>query len=277
MGSLSGQTLALFLVLSPGFLFLAGFHLTEPQYPTRQDIQRGVIVETALFVVMSSILHSTIGMSLLLGAGYFYSCDIFSSLFEFVTTQVHLSANDRCSIKTDLASIVAYSATLSVSAYILGKMTSRWLARTPDKFAAIYGSHYETFKGRQAYVIANVMTNVTHDGKVLMYEGQLVELSVSSAKMINYVCIEGASRFYMSVKSSASSTTPRHQFQSIDKNSGRKSRLIIQGDKIVNLVTRTYPVEIANLAESGIDDIDDPITDTRRHFVLFHWMKGWFK
>jgi hypothetical protein len=66
----------------------------------------------------------------------------------------------------------------------------------------------------------------------------------------------------------AARTTARHQFQRIDRNTGRISRVTIPGQEIANLVTRTY-----TSVKVGIDTVAEPrATITRRAVLLLRWI-----
>jgi hypothetical protein len=98
-----------------------------------------------------------------------------------------------------------------------GRWAAKWVALDPQKIGAMYGSYYETFKGAQTFIIANVLTDIQHDGVFLMHEGEIIELSLSADGPIKYVCLEGPKRLSLSVTRSQCKTTSRHDFIDIDK------------------------------------------------------------
>ncbi len=241
MNGLSAQALALFLVLSPGFLFIVGMYFAPITYPVRVDIQRGVIVDTAIFVVISAALHSTLGLAFLEAANWLSQCDVVGSLASDAGIIAMPGAAKRCTIQTDLLMLIGYSIFLSLAGYSLGVMTVRYAARSPQIFTAIYGPYFDLVqKGAAPYVIADVMTKTVHEGRVVAYEGYLVELSLTGSRAINFVCLEGAMRFYMTLERSAARITPRRDFLHIDANTELTSRITIPGAEIANLVTRAY-------------------------------------
>jgi hypothetical protein len=242
MGSVSTQALALLIILSPGFIFLVGFHLAEPQYPSRHDGSRGTLIDTAMFAVTSTVLHCSVGVAVFALCDWTATCSLIDTFAEIAALPGAASPPLRCRPGTLILFSIVYTIAMSIAAFMLGKRSAKWLQNQPSYFAAIYGRHYETFAGAQAYVIANVMTSIEHSGQVIMYEGQLVELSLNEARAINYVVLAGASRFYMKISETGTATTPRDQFRSIDANSKRQSRLTIPGDQVVNLITRTHPM-----------------------------------
>jgi len=245
VGSVSTQALALLIVLSPGFIFLVGFNLAPARYPSRQDGQPGTLTDAALFAVTSAGLHITAGVFLFIIVDPFVSCSLFDTFAALVGLPP--ASGSRCSTRTIAAVSIAYSLLLSGAAFYAGRAAGAWVARTPRIFQAIHGQHYEVFGDGEAHVIADVMTNIVQDGRFLMYEGRLVELSLNGTRGINYVVLAGAHRFYMTVGAKGSSTTPRHMFRAIDANWERSSRLTIPGDRVVNLVTRTDPILLTDV------------------------------
>jgi hypothetical protein len=267
MGSISAQALALLIILSPGFLFLVGFNTAPAQYPSKQDGQRGNLTDAALFAVTSAGLHMTAGVVLLLAIDQFTRCSIIETVGELSGLQ-QPPGTSRCSTRTILIVGVLYSLALSSAAFFAGRTVGRLAASRPWVIEALHGRHYEVFANKQGLVIANVMTNVVHEARVLMYEGQLVELSVNGSRGINYVVLAGASRFYMTVTAKGSSTTPRHLFKPIDANAERESRLTIPGDKVVNLVTRTHPIVLTGATvDAAPMDRHRPMRHSRRWYL----------
>lgn len=240
MAGVSAQALTLLLVLSPGFIFFLGTYLAKPLYPVRVDIQRSLIFDTALYVVVSALLHATVGLSILWLSSYYPDCAISESLAR----EAHLIRQfpkHFCGIRADLTFIVFYSGTLWGAAFFLGLKFALFSMTRASTFQAIYGPYLEiSGDPRPTYVIADVMTKTEHDGKILAYEGQLIELSLNGSRNINFVCLEGASRFYMTLSPQVSRTTPRHMFEQIDRNSRFRSRITIPGSEITNFLTRTY-------------------------------------
>lgn len=247
MSGLSAQTLALFLVLTPGFLFLAGTYFAPQRRPTRIELQRGVIVDTALFVVMSALLHSTIGLAVLYIVDALASCAVVRSLaFAAGATDAALGLA-KCSVHTDVVVLVLYSVVLSVAAFVAGRLAADVIARRPEIYSAIYGPYYDIVRAEQSFVIANVLTKTSEDGNILAYEGRLVELALTGSKAISYVCLESASRFYLTLNKSGTQTTPRAKFRPSDKPEHLPSRITLPGTEIVNLVTRTYVIDVADV------------------------------
>lgn len=251
MSGLSAQTLALFLILTPGFLFLAGTYFAPQRYPTRIDLQRGVVIDTALFVVMSALLHSTVGLVLLYLIDAVSSCAVIRSFASAAGAADTALGTARCSVHTVVIVVVVYSALLSVAALAAGWFCASAVGRIPALYTAIYGPYYDIVRAEQPFVIANVLTKTSEDGHILAYEGKLIELALTGSKTINYVCLESASRFYMTMDEDGARTTPRAAFQPIDKPEHVASRITVPGSEIVNLVTRTYAIDLTDVPDAS--------------------------
>lgn len=204
-------------------------------------MQRGALVDTALYVVISAGLNGSVGVVILLLLGQLNKCSIIKSAFFEI---YGLHSIGTCSISTDICYFLVYCFALCVVAFFLGRKVSKVIMRSRVIFQAVYGPYFEIFENAPAFVVADVMTTTQHEGRILLYEGQLVELSLNGSRKINFVCLEGAARFYLDMKEGVSETTDRDKFQKIDKNSRIQSRITIQGEEITNILTRTYAFSI---------------------------------
>lgn len=234
------------------------------------DLQRGIVVDTAVFVVTSAGLHASLGLLLLEVINALSSCAIIRSLAADIHLVAPATAIGRCSVHTDLLVAVSYSASLSLAALALGWKGVGLVTSSPGLFAALYGPYFEVLpSGPGAYIVADVMTKTSHDGRVLVYEGYLVELSITGTRSINFVCLESASSFYLNIAREVPRTTPRHQFRRIDGNSERISRITIPGTEIANLVTRSYTVTVQREGE------DRQVRSwSRRSLLLLRWFRS---
>lgn len=222
---------------------MLGLYTASPIYPTRIDIQRSLVVDTAIFVVASAILNILVGSPIILVMSSTLSCDLiapFTSILN-TTSSVHDSAQQAnfCSPKTDIIALIVYAAVLWLASVVAGQRTVWVISRYPKLFAAIYGPYYQLVDSNNPYVVADVLTKISYEGRMLIYEGELIELSLKGSREINFVCLQGARRLYLSLPKNASTTTPRHQVKFIDKDMQTISRITIPGSEILNIVTRT--------------------------------------
>ena len=266
MGSFSAQALALFAVLAPGCLFFLSFH--HSKNTTKLDLQRGLLIDTALFVLAAAVLHLVVGMILLYSADAVSECAVVRSAAALSSARtIPMTGDERCSVHTGVVLFILHTALVATIAIWAGAKAAAYVAGRPSFFAALYGPYYdpprELGRGENIFVIANVMTDIEHDGKILMYEGKLEEISLSSTKTINYVCLRGAQRFFLSMKEDTAKTSDRADFRPVDRNPLPPSRLLIPGEHIKNVLTRTYPI-------SGMPDApaQEEVPATNRRSLL---------
>lgn len=247
MEGVSSQALALALVLSPGFLFMFGTYV-KPPYPVRAEIQRGVLIDTAVFVIATVLIN-------LLASPFLYAalrafpghCSVLVTMSLYIRSLAPDTHGAACPLGAQLGTAAIYTLFIWGGSFVLGRLAAKLSIRNKDVFYALYGPYCQLARGNPV-VIANVLTKTAHEDRVLAYEGLLVELSLAANRQINFVCLEGAQRFYLRFGDTQSETTPRDDFQPIDRpidgNPRPISRLTIAGAEIANLVTRTYELDV---------------------------------
>lgn len=269
MGALSLQALGLFLILAPACVFFLSF--TFAKGTVRPEFQRGVIMDTALFVLAAALLHTVAGGVYIGVLEATFSCRVLGSIAQLVSERlVALSPNDRCSLNFGAVAGLVYILALTVVAAGAG-LGVMWLVSGSTRlYRAFYGPFHEPKRrGEADIVIADVITDLECDGTYLMYEGQLDEISISGDRKVNYICLIAPKRFYMTVSKEGTATTDRAEFVRIDRNGSGPSRLVIPGDSIKNFLTRTHRVVgVPPNIEAGEG------RSTRRSMSGIRWLTG---
>jgi hypothetical protein len=278
VGAISLQALALFLALAPGCAFILGFHANSTT--TRLETQRGVLMDTALFVLAAAVLHGIVG----LGVVYLFhgiaawtgGCDIVRSAGHlFRPDMFRLAPEQLCSIHTGLVLGLLEFLIVGVAALAAGKLSYRVLMNRTGFAEALYGAYYELRSGHgDPIVIANVMTDIECDGHILMYEGKLLELALSSNRAVKYVCLLEPQRFLMSIGPAGTATTERARFVKIDRAGYQPSRITINGENIKNLLTRTHYLQEASYPTAAAPD---PADMNRRSLFPIGWLRAAFR
>lgn len=250
MGGLSAQALGLLFLLTPACLFFLSF--TYSQGAVKPEFQRGVLMDSALFVLASSLLHAVVGGTFLAFLEATTACKVLQSLAGLASTPNPLPMSERCSIELGFGAGLVYLLLVSIAALLLGWVAAKIVSRTPKLYKALYGPFHDPSQvGSATIVTASVLTDIEKDGKLLMYEGVLDEISLSASRSINYVCLLSPQRLYLTLDDSGAKTSQRESFVKIDGARSTMSRLVIPGDNIKNLLTRTrtlsgVPPELAN-------------------------------
>jgi hypothetical protein len=251
MGALSAQALALLCMLAPACVFFLSF--TYSKGAVKPEFQRGVLMDTALFVLAASALHLYVGGLFLLALEASFSCRVLGSIAHLASVRAtSVPPTNQCSAEFGFIAGWVYLNLVTAAAALVGRIGFHIVNNNPNLFRALYGPFHEpALKGKGTYVVANVLTDVEEAGRYLMYEGKLDEISISGDKTINYVCLLSPLRFHLEFKKGGTVTLDRSKFVAIDRNTTTPSRLVIPGDQIKNFLTRTYvlgniPVDTEN-------------------------------
>lgn len=240
-GGISAQALGLVLVLAPGLIFLFGYHSAPLRWPCRRPIQTGLLFDAALFAFTSLVIHLASAL-LALWADSLLSCSTVIPIERALSLAVAAPA-DPCGVGFLLLAVLAYTLTAAALSFALGRFVAWQIAARPRLFRVVYGSLFEVSSSGVAFILANVLTDIAHDGGYLIYEGELVEVSLGTGNTVNYVCLASAKRFLLRFEDGATRTTPRDSFIKIDREGALPSRLTIPGEHALNILTRTYPLE----------------------------------
>jgi hypothetical protein len=279
LGAISLQALALFLALAPGCAFVLGFHANSST--TKLETQRGVLMDTALFVLAAALLHGLVGVAIIyafhLAAFWNGGCDVVRSVGHlFRPGGFAIARSELCSVHTGIALGMVEFLLVVGAAWLLGRKFYRVTMRRAGFAEALYGAYYElNGSDDDPIVIANVMTDIECDGQILMYEGKLLQLALSSNRAVKYVCLQSPRRFLMSISKDGARTTEREKFIEIDQNGHRPSRITINGENIKNILTRTHYLKEASYPTEITADGDlEPklkVGLKRRSVVLPQW------
>ncbi len=249
MGGFTAQVFALFVILAPGGVFFLGFH--SAGRTTRLELQRGPTLDIALFVIAASVLHILVGLPWLFVADAAASCAVTdSALSALAPPAARQAMADRCTGRTMLLLAAGYFLTVVACAWLAGRRAAAAVASAPRLFGGLYGPYHDppTIPGAEPVIIANIMTDVQHEGRVLMYEGKLTEISLNANKTINYVCLTSVQRFYLTLDKGSTRTSRRDRFRPVDRTELPASRLLVPGNQIKNILTRTHPLAVAEPA-----------------------------
>lgn len=168
MGALSLQTLGLFLVLAPACVFFLCF--TSAQSTVRPEFQRGVVMDTALFVLAASLLHTVAGGLTVWGIERVSDCQFVDTIGELVSSRLPVQPREaRCSLHFGLISALVYFIVLMIVAALAGFSLAWLVSINPRLHRAFFGPFHEpTRRGEATIIIADVLTDIECDGKFLM-------------------------------------------------------------------------------------------------------------
>jgi hypothetical protein len=243
MGSLSGSTFLIFIILCPGFLFFSSFYAFGRL--KRADNQHGAIFDAAAFVAMSTVIH------LVVGGLYFSLLDyIFSESLLSGMLALPAKTNELTDVTHDyggyfLPFMIAYfflvAAVAAWSGYLLIKKIEDGTIET----TLFHGPYYQFIKGKIPPVtIVSVLTTIVYSNRSVIYEGIMDEISFLSYRRINSIAISVPERFLLKVKDDTVETSASKYHTHINEEGNLPAVLIIPGDKIANVVFRPYGLSV---------------------------------
>ena len=254
--SLAWSTVALLVLLLPGFLFFVGLSLSErisgDIMPGGTLTQLGGTVLVAFFVhaLLYSGLTTLCGWSNLPCISFEYALSTFSPDLDKAVAPSELGRN----ISEYRWWIVAYFVATSLLGLVLGMLAGKGPLRLIAKHSWIYKLVDEN---DGSFVLAYILTNVRTDKRVLMYRGFLQEYCFTPDGKISYLVLSGCSRYYLKLENEKPVTTAADDWlvigQSSDglatdvsNNEKQWSFMVIEGEDIANVVFDRYTLTLTD-------------------------------
>jgi hypothetical protein len=264
--SLAWSTVALLVLLLPGFLFFVGLYLPErisrDIVPGSTLTQLGGVVFVAFFVhaLLFGLLFSACGaLAWLPCIRLDYALSAFSPDNKGAVPIGDIAANLRDSHWWVLSYISLASALGLGAGLIAGKL----VIQGPFRFLAKHNWIYDLIDvDDNAYTLAYVLTNIRDGDRVLMYRGLLQEYFFSPEGKLSYLVLIGCSGYYLRLDPKKPRTSSIDDWLRIGTGRGNKgatssemqwSYLVIEGDKVANVVFDRYRV---TLTEEGLTALE---------------------
>jgi hypothetical protein len=241
--SFAWATVALLVLLLPGFLFSFGVYL--PEKFTRESVQRDALVQLAAAVFVAFFIHALLFG--LLGS----RIDL-----EVVLATLQLQGAERMPLR-ELAEALRRSRwgilgyVLVASALGLGAgwavgSAQQGILRRLVQYSWIYALKPDQ---NRAYVLAYVMTNVREAGRVLMYRGYLEQFGLMRNGTFAYLVLADPARYYMRLEEDGPRTDEPTAWRTIGAQSAggggaadtrTLSYLVVEGEDVANVVFERY-------------------------------------
>jgi len=252
MTSLSGNVFLLFVLLVPGFLFVTAFYMSGRL--SRFDFQHGVLFDASALVGLSVAGH------LIFGTGYFALVDAVAGqcrISDVLLANVlpgFAAPQPPCGEVSYLAAIAVYALLLAGIAWSLGRLAIRRIEDGTIRLRAFHGVFYEIICGKEdPVVLASIVTDLTYGNRIVVYEGIVREISLTSPRRINSIALAGAKRFLMKIKDDTSEIDENH-FSTINDDKPGVTLIVIPGEQIRNIVFRSFNLITADEPEAPQPD-----------------------
>jgi hypothetical protein len=229
--SISLSTLLLFLLISPGFLFR--FYLNHRSIVKRVRIASDAAHSILLLIIYSMVAH-VFGLALLWI--FLKLVSISNQLYKielFYTDSFRVLVNG---VYYDLMFyvlnhpylVVLYLIYSFFIAYFLVRLLLRASLSYSSFARLVYGPLHNLVMPSPDFLTVFVLTNINHNGKRLMYSGYAKEVGIKDGAKVDYLILDNASKFYLSLTSKEPRTT-------LDNARAIKGLLFVDCDKIENV------------------------------------------
>lgn len=260
MASISLNALLLFLILSPGFLFLFSFY-TMGQL-SREDYRYGAVYDIGAIVTIAVFSHIFFGGPYFFLASIFYDFNTFSVLFQRTLIEGKVDAISEsfffCLILwfyPILVCILSFtSGTFLVRAIEAGKY--KYLVYLGEQLThgVIYNAVGLPCSDTPNYVYVSVLTNIMFSGKYVIYSGFAEDITVGPANKIVSVVIINPKRSLIKIKDDTFETASSRYSLEVNETpliSGKHSYLFIPESNILNTLVSAETLEISELKKKA--------------------------
>ncbi len=247
--SLAWSTVALLVLLLPGFLFFVGLYL--PERISRDVVPGGTITQLGGIVLIAFFVHALLYAALMSACGslpwlpcigFDHALSMFSPDLKAATSPKELAQN----ISVYRWWILAYFVGTSGLGLYVGLKTGQFIIKGPLRFLAKHSWIYDLVDtDDNSITLAYVLTNIRTGNRILMYRGFLQEYCFTPDGRISYLVLIGCSRYYLRLESKKPITTAAKDWLVIGQSSDglmtdvsekQWSYMVIEGEDIANVV-----------------------------------------
>lgn len=247
--SLAWSTVALLVLLLPGFLFFVGLYL--PERVSRDIVPGGTLTQLGGVVLVAFFIHATVF------AIYTSTCSLWAWLpcirFDYALSTFGLDLKDATplinladSITLHRWWILGYFAGTSALGLFVGLKTGQLIITGPFRFMAKHSWIYDLIDADDSSLtLAYVLTNIRVENRILMYRGFLQEYCFTANGKISYIVLIGCSRYYLKLDNKKPITSMPKDWLVIGHNSDANiaevsdkqwSYMVIEGEGISNVI-----------------------------------------
>lgn len=247
--SLAWSTVALLVLLLPGFLFFVGLYL--PERISRDVIPGGTLTQLGGIVLISFFVHALLYAVLMSVCSTLpwlpcISFDTALSTFSPDLKEAATPATLARNMGENRWWILAYFLGTSSFGLVIGLVTGKLIVKGPFRFLAKHSWIYDLVDSDDSsFTLAYVLTNVRTDNRILMYRGYLQEYCFTPEGKISYLVLMACSRYYLKLENKKPATSAPKDWlvigqssdgQMADASEKQWSFMVIEGEDIANVV-----------------------------------------
>jgi hypothetical protein len=246
--SLAWSTVALLVLLLPGFLFFVGLYF--PERISRDVVPGSSLTQLGGVVLIAFFLHA------LLYAVFVSLCQVWSAVpcvrLDFVLAAFSPDLGSGSLLKGVAANverfrwwILVYLAATSGLGLLAGIKAGKMIVDGRLRFLAKHDWIYDLVEpDDSSYTVAYVVTNVRADDRVLMYRGFLQEYCFTAEGKVSYLVLVHAARYYLKLEERRPRPSSARNWLSVVKErsitDGAPERewsyMVLEGQNIANVV-----------------------------------------
>lgn len=259
--SLAWATVAVLVLLLPGFLFFVGIYV--PEDFTRDVAPRSGVGQLAGTVLVAFVIHGLAFVLIQSFCGRFFPCIELPHVFAAV--ELPTDAHGRLMLAENLTAhrwwIYLYFSTTAAGGFLAGWFVGR-RALTGGFWSFIVQHrwvHDLDLEGSDGHAItyAYVLTNLREGSRYLLYRGVLKQFALTREGTFAYLVLRKPRRSYMLLSPRQSSVT--QEFHQIGSSAPAASQgdplLVIEGEDVANVVFAAKPYDESKKARSAVSRI----------------------
>lgn len=264
--SLAWSTVALLVLLLPGFLFFVGLYL--PERISRDIIPGGTLTQLGGIVLVAFFVHALLYAVLMSACGSlsWLPCISFDAALSTFSPDLKEAASPSAlaqNMNVHRWWILAYFLGTSGFGLLIGFITGVLIVTGPFRFLAKHSWIYDLVDlDDSSFTLAYVLTNIRTDDRILMYRGYLQEYCFTPEGKISYLVLMGCSRYYMKLENKKPITTAAKDWLVIGQSSDglmtdgsekQWSFMVIEGEDIANVVFDRHTLILTNEEHSELE------------------------
>jgi hypothetical protein len=258
--ALAWSTVALLVLLLPGFAFLAG--LTLPEQFSRESAPKNPLGQLAIIVFIALVVHGLVYALLTgcsTGASRCIRTDYVLATFQLAGADKIPLAKLAANIREYRWAILGYLLSVTILGTAGGWVTG--LAIVRDKFgfrrltSPRWALELNPDPRKQSWAFAHVVSDLEHEGTFMVYQGLLADFALGPDGRFGYLVLRQPARSTLVAKAEGWTTTAAEPIQAVPAGygvaPGGRQFLVIEGENIKNFYFGRYEVEAG-----GADQVD---------------------